>query len=128
MKETVYNLYLFIDTQHRVLYLGHILYEVDGTDDEKEAFMREVAEQDYKKAKLTKAPLGLTLDAYNARARLGGGTRAIRIRISGASTGSTTGSYHHHSGWQTSDQLQNRLLPDEHGGCEQVPWSYGCYG
>lgn len=73
MKETVYNLYLFIDTQHRVLYLGHILYEVDGTDDEKEAFIREVAEQDYKKAKLTKAPPGLTLDAYNARARLGGG-------------------------------------------------------
>lgn len=73
MKETVYNLYLFIDPQHRVLYLGHILYEIDGTDDEKETFMREAAEQDYKKAKLTKAPPGLTLDAYNARARVGTG-------------------------------------------------------
>lgn len=73
MKETVYNLYLFIDAQERVLYLGCILYEIDGTDDEKEAFMREVAEQDYKKARLTKAPLGLTLDAYNARARMGTG-------------------------------------------------------
>lgn len=73
MKETVYNLYLFIDAQHRVLYLGHILYEIDGTDDEKEIFMREAAEQDYKKAKLTKAPPSLTLDAYNARARVGTG-------------------------------------------------------
>lgn len=73
MTEIVYNLYLFIDPQHRVLYLGHISYEVSGTDGEKVAFLSDLAEKDYKKAKLTKAPLGFTLDAYNARARIGAG-------------------------------------------------------
>jgi hypothetical protein len=38
MKETVYNLYLFIDAQGRVMYLGHILYEIEGTDYEEEPF------------------------------------------------------------------------------------------
>ena len=73
MKETVYNLYLIADAQERIGHLGHILYEVEGTDDAKIAFMRTAAERDYKKATLIKAPLGLTLDAYNARARLGSG-------------------------------------------------------
>lgn len=71
MKEMVYNFYLITDAQERVLHLGHILYEIEGTDDEKECFMRAAAERDYKNATLTKAPLGLTLDAYNARGRLG---------------------------------------------------------
>lgn len=79
MKETVYNFYLITDAQERILYLGHIFYALDGTDDEKEAFMREAAERDFQQAKLTKAPLGLTLDAYNARSRVG--ARAIRVRI-----------------------------------------------
>ena len=73
MKETVYNFYLIADAQERLLYLGHICYELDGTDDEKEAFMREAAERDFKQANLTKAPIGLTLDAYNARSRVGTG-------------------------------------------------------
>lgn len=78
MKETVYNLYLIADAQERIGHLGHILYEVEGTDDEKIAFMRTAAERDYKKATLIKAPLGLTLDAYNARARLGSGLELFK--------------------------------------------------
>ena len=58
MKETVYNLYLIADVQERIGHLGHILYEVEGTDDEKISFMRTAAERDYKKATLIKAPLG----------------------------------------------------------------------
>lgn len=73
MKETVYNFYLIADAQERVLYFGHIFYEIDGTEIEKESFLRAAAERDYKQATLTKAPIGFTLDAYNARSRLGKG-------------------------------------------------------
>ncbi|WP_460163470.1 hypothetical protein [Pseudomonas sp. S2_F03] len=73
MKETVYNFYLIADAQERVLYFGHIFYDVDGTDEEKETFLRTAAERDYKQAKLTKAPIGFTIDAYNARTRVGKG-------------------------------------------------------
>jgi hypothetical protein len=71
MKEVIYNFYLIVDEQERVLWLGHLFYEADGTDDEKIALLREAAERDYKTAKLTRAPLGMTLDSYNATARLG---------------------------------------------------------
>lgn len=71
MKETVYSFYLIIDEQERVLWLGHIFYEADGSDDEKFAFLREAAERDFKTAKLTKPPVGMTLDSYNAMGRLG---------------------------------------------------------
>ncbi|MDX3743729.1 hypothetical protein [Pseudomonas sp.] len=71
MKETIYNFYVIIDEQDRVLWLGHIFYEALGTDDEKMALLRQAAERDYKTAKLTKPPAGMTLDSFNAMARLG---------------------------------------------------------
>ncbi|UZM95857.1 hypothetical protein [Pseudomonas putida] len=71
MLETVYNLYYFIDEHDRALWLGHICYEIEGTEEEKEAFLLEAAERDYKSAKLTRAPLGMTRDSYNALARIG---------------------------------------------------------
>jgi hypothetical protein len=71
MKETIYNFFLFSDTQERVSFLGHILYEMDGADVEKVAFLKLAAEQDFEKATLTKAPAGLTISSYTARCRLG---------------------------------------------------------
>ncbi|WP_439858204.1 hypothetical protein [Pseudomonas syringae] len=71
MKETIYSFYVIIDEQERVLWLGHIFYETEGTDDEKFAFLREAAERDYKTARLTKPPSGTTLDLFNAMGRLG---------------------------------------------------------
>ncbi|MBK3450824.1 hypothetical protein [Pseudomonas haemolytica] len=71
MKETIYSFYLIADEQQRVGFLGHICYEVGGTDAEKLAFLKIAAERDYKKAILTKAPVGLTIAAYTARSRLG---------------------------------------------------------
>lgn len=71
MKEIIYNFFLFADAQERVSLLGHILYEVDGPDEEKLAFLKGAAEQDFEKASFTKAPAGLTIAAYTARCRLG---------------------------------------------------------
>jgi hypothetical protein len=71
MKETIYSFYLFADAQERVSLLGHIRYEVDGTDDDKYAFLKAAVERDFEKATLTKAPVGLTIGAYTARCRLG---------------------------------------------------------
>jgi len=71
MKETIYNFFLFSDTQERVSFLGHILYEMDGTDEEKIAFLKVAAEQEFEKAIFTKAPSGLTIGSYTARCRLG---------------------------------------------------------
>jgi hypothetical protein len=71
MKETIYSFYLFADVQERVSLLGYIRYEVDGTDDDKYAFLKAAVERDFEKATLTKAPVGLTIGAYTARCRLG---------------------------------------------------------
>lgn len=71
MKEIIYNFFLFADTQGRVSFLGHILYEMEGLDEDKLAFLKGVAEQDFEKAILTKAPANLTIGAYTARCRLG---------------------------------------------------------
>ncbi|MDI3375601.1 hypothetical protein QLG06_14805 [Pseudomonas sp. V104_6] len=71
MMETIFNFFLFADAQERVSLLGHILYEVDGTDEEKLAFLKVAAEQDFEKATFTKAPADLTIGAYTARCRLG---------------------------------------------------------
>lgn len=70
MTETVYNLYLIINKK-AVTNLGHILYEIDGTEEQKLKFLKEAASRDYKKSKLTKAPPGLTIEKCNAMARLG---------------------------------------------------------
>ncbi|POD15211.1 hypothetical protein BKM05_25555 [Pseudomonas avellanae] len=71
MKETIYCFYLIADAQERVGFLGHIRYDLDGTDEDKLAYLRVAAERDYEKATLTKAPVGLTIGAYTARCRLG---------------------------------------------------------
>lgn len=71
MKETIYCFYLIADAQGRVGFLGHIRYALDGTDEEKLAYLKVAAERDYEKATLSKAPLGLTIGAYTARCRLG---------------------------------------------------------
>jgi len=61
MIEVVYNLYLIINKK-AVTNLGYILYEIDGTEEEKFDFLKEAASRDYKKSKLTKAPAGLTIE------------------------------------------------------------------
>lgn len=71
MKETIYCFYLIADSQERVGFLGHIRYDVDGTEEDKLAYLKVAAERDYEKATLTKAPMGLTIGAYTARCRLG---------------------------------------------------------
>lgn len=71
MKETIYNFFLFADAQERVSLLGHMFYEVGGTDEEKLAFLKGAAEQDFEKATFTRAPANLTIGAYTARCRLG---------------------------------------------------------
>lgn len=71
MKETIYSFYLIADAEQRVGFLGHIRYDVDGTDQDKIAYLKVAAERDYKKATLTKAPAGLTIAAYTARSRVG---------------------------------------------------------
>lgn len=70
MKEVIYNFYLLIN-KGVVTNLGHILYEQDGTDEEKLAFLKIVASRDYKKSTTTKAPPGLTLEKFNSMCRLG---------------------------------------------------------
>lgn len=70
MREVVYNLYLLIN-KGAVTNLGYILYEQDGTDEEKNAFLKMAAIRDYRKSTTTKAPPDLTLDKYNSMCRLG---------------------------------------------------------
>ncbi|NVZ63596.1 hypothetical protein HX867_15995 [Pseudomonas gingeri] len=69
--EMVFNLYIFYDDAERALYVGHVIYSIEGTDEEKISFLKNKAVTDYKFATLVPAPVGLNQTKVNALARTG---------------------------------------------------------
>lgn len=70
-KEKVFNLFILYDDSERVLFFGHVVHEIEGSDEEKTDFLRKRVEVDLRIAKLERAPTGMTLGTVNAHARLG---------------------------------------------------------
>lgn len=70
MKETVYNLFLYVE-QSLIKALGVAIHELDGTQEEKVSALRVLVEQDYKTARKYKVTGKFEWSEYEGRMRLG---------------------------------------------------------
>ena len=68
--EEIYNLFIFMEGD-AIKNLGVTVHELDGTDDQKVAFLQSHVDKDYLSAKCYAPMTSLTTDEYEARLRLG---------------------------------------------------------
>ncbi len=68
--EDIYNLFVFMEG-NEITGLGATVYELEGTDDQKIAFLQSRVDRDHASAKRYAPTTSLTIDEYEARLRLG---------------------------------------------------------